>query len=86
MPRHRRKLLTSYGPTTYEALKDNDLPRRPAWGRLLYENTSILIAMVLGTISCSSVIAYTAWLSRQFLKCPSWAIDCTVTQFVTWRL
>lgn len=70
----------------HEALEDVKQPSRLDWKTFTHENRPIPMAMLFGTVCCMSVIGYTSWLSRQNLRCLSWAIDCHVNRFAGWNL
>lgn len=85
MPSRNKKLRSFPGAAKYESLESGRHPNQLDWHTFARENRAIPSAILLGTICCITVVGYTSWLSRQNLRCLSWAIDCQIGTFARWN-
>ena len=49
------------------------------WWQFLRQQYFIVGVLALGLLACIGTISYTLFLSRQLLACPSWALDCQIS-------
>jgi hypothetical protein len=55
-----------------------DPPQGHYIGHFLRHDWKSTLAFVAGLACIAAVIAFTAWLSKEILRCPEWAIECHV--------
>ncbi|CZT25538.1 uncharacterized protein RCC_11271 [Ramularia collo-cygni] len=74
--------------TAYDPLNDDkssQMHRGPRKGLLSFtaDNVTIPLAFFIGTGGAIACFCFTYWLSNQIFDCPDWALDCSVSSFVT---
>lgn len=77
--------LRFFSKTKYKTLDENEEQRPLDWHTFARENRSIPISMLFGTVFCLAAVGYTAWLSRQLLFKPTWAVDIEIHPVAKWN-
>ena len=54
------------------------------WRQFLGKQYFIVAVLAFGLLACIGTIGYTLFLSRQLLACPSWALDCQISNAMQW--
>lgn len=66
------------------AVKDSPNEPPHVFRVFLKRNKTVLFSFFTGLFCTVVVVVFTAYLSRQILLCPAWALDCHVPQRIVW--